>query len=59
MKPNRYEISNGASGASLGIYPGATEAEALDAMAQDAGYNTYTEALAVAPGDEIIITLTT
>ncbi len=43
-----YRIGNTISGADLGAYEGATEAEALDAMARDAGYTDYAEAESVA-----------
>lgn len=36
-----YRIENTLSGAFLGNYEGATEAEALDALARDAGYTDY------------------
>lgn len=44
-----YTIENTVSGMILGTYEGATEAEALDAMARDAGYADYAEAQKVAP----------
>ena len=36
-----YRISNPATGISLGTYSGAEPADALDAMARDAGYASY------------------
>ncbi len=53
-----YSIGNTISGADLGAYEGATEAEALDAMARDAGYTDYAEAQSVAPAayGEIVAT---
>jgi hypothetical protein len=36
-----WTIRSNASGAELGTYPGATPAEALDAMARDAGYRDH------------------
>lgn len=54
-----YEIENIISGIVLGRHEAASEAEALDTMAQDAGYDTY-EALCTevptTPG-EIVVTL--
>jgi hypothetical protein len=46
-----YQISNSRSGAILGNHSGNTEAEALDAMAKDAGYRDYTHCQQVAPCD--------
>jgi hypothetical protein len=40
---NKYRISNTASGVEFGIYEGANESEALDAMARDAGYKDHTD----------------
>ena len=53
-----YRIENTLSGVDLGAYEGATEAEALDAMARDAGYTDYAEAQSVAPAayGEIVAT---
>ncbi|MFH1268920.1 MAG: hypothetical protein ABIK89_24605 [Planctomycetota bacterium] len=42
----QYRIENAASGVDLGIYEGDTEAEALDALARDAGYSDHAEACA-------------
>lgn len=52
-----YTISNTISGANLGAYSGDSEADALEAMAQAAGYPTYAEACAVAPSEpgEILV----
>jgi hypothetical protein len=36
-----YRIYNEESGVEMGVYEGATEAEALDAMAKDAGYDSF------------------
>lgn len=49
---SKYLITNTHSGAELGVYEGNTEAEALDAMARDAGYSSYAECCAVAPTRE-------
>lgn len=53
-----YEIENTKSGIILGQYEGATEAEALDALARDAGYTDYADMCAVAPAanGEIVVT---
>jgi hypothetical protein len=44
-----YRIENMISGVILGDYEGATEAEALDAMARDAGYADYAALCNVVP----------
>lgn len=41
--PGRYSISNRISGHVLGVYEGDTEEQALDALAQDAGYRDYAD----------------
>jgi len=46
-----YTISNRSSGITLGQYDADTPAQALDAMARDAGYDDYAEACEVAPSD--------
>jgi hypothetical protein len=48
----KFEITNTLSGINLGIYEGTTAADALDAMARDAGYEDYTAACDVAPHTE-------
>lgn len=54
----RYQIENTISGIVLGIFEGATEAEALDAMARDAGYRDYADACTVAPAQDGEIAVT-
>ena len=44
---NHYRIHNTRTAVVLGVYEGETEAEALDAMAVDAGYGSYDDALAL------------
>ena len=46
-----YQITNTTSGANLGTYAASSAAEALDKMAQDAGYESQAAALAVTGGD--------
>tara|TARA_R110000824_G_scaffold69297_2_gene178604 strand:+ start:1013 stop:1237 length:225 start_codon:yes stop_codon:yes gene_type:complete len=50
-----YQITSSA-GIDLGIYDGANQAEALDKMAQAAGYESHAEAQAVAPCDGLTVT---
>lgn len=47
---NSYSISNKISGSFLGIYVAESEADALDAMARDAGYADYAEVLDTTDG---------
>ena len=53
-----YRITNTRSGHTLGDYQGATESEALDAMARDAGYENFEAACEVAPikDGELLVT---
>lgn len=54
-----YTISNQTSGHCLGTYPGETEADALDAMAREAGYWDHGHACKIAGGgDDLIVTAT-
>lgn len=56
---SKYSIENTISGVVLGEYEANSEAEALDAMARDAGYTDYAAACKVAPTveGEIKVTL--
>lgn len=53
-----WTIENTTSGLVLGTYEGATAADALDAMARDAGYRDYADLQAQVPAEdgEIIVT---
>lgn len=53
-----YKIENLHGGMDLGVYEGNSENEALDAMARDAGYDSYEhlQATAPAPPGEIHVT---
>ena len=46
----KYEISNSTSGLVLGTYDGTDEGAALDALARDAGYESYSDACSVSAG---------
>lgn len=55
----KYMIENRESGAMLGTYEAETEDQALDKMAQDAGYKDYSDLLDNVPDsskDELMIT---
>lgn len=45
----KYQIINTTSGADLGQYDADDEQQALEAMARDAGYESYAAACEVAP----------
>lgn len=47
-----YQIINTTSGANLGTYQAESESDALDLMAQDAGYEDYEQAQAVTGSDD-------
>ena len=49
-----FQVFNRESGVALGIYQGANGAEALNAMARDAGYANFAAACDVASGDDIV-----
>lgn len=53
-----FNITSAASGADLGNYSGETKADALDAMARDAGYSSYAECCEVTGAErgDIIVT---
>ncbi|MDK8188153.1 MULTISPECIES: hypothetical protein [Sphingomonas] len=52
-----YTITNIASGIVLGQYEAATEAEALDLMARDAGYADYASVPEeIGGGDDLVVT---
>lgn len=55
---NTYTIANRHSGLILGVFCCATKADALDMLAQDAGYADYAALCAVVPpqDDELSIT---
>lgn len=48
----KFQIENTMTGAFLGVYEGADEAAALDAMAQDAGYADYADVTDQMPVEE-------
>ncbi len=52
-----FTITNTASGIVLGQYEAATEAEALDLMARDAGYADYASIPEeIGGGDDLVVT---
>lgn len=53
----KFIIGNKLSGVNLGTYEAETQAEALDAMARDAGYANYADiGPAISGGDDLVIT---
>jgi hypothetical protein len=52
MSMSYWKITNPASGTVLGVYPGATKRDALEALAQNAGFATFAEACD-ASGDDV------
>jgi hypothetical protein len=54
----KYQIENRQSGVVLGTYEGESEAEALDAMARDAGYDSYEDSCRVTEsgGGDLVVT---
>ncbi len=51
----RYQIENPVTGIVLGVYEAETEAQALDALARDAGYHDYAAAVEVTGDNDLII----
>jgi len=49
---SKWQIESTISGVIIGVYEGADESEALEAMAKDAGYADYAEATSVTGVDE-------
>ena len=49
---NTYKITNNVSGADLGTYEAEGWTQALDAMARDAGYESYQVLCLEVPADE-------
>ena len=52
---SRYQITNTATGETLGTYVAASKRDALDQMARDAGYRDYDHAKRVAPTNHIVV----
>lgn len=53
-----FRIENSKSGADLGVYEGETAADALDAMARDAGYADYQHCAETTGSDESDLIIT-
>jgi hypothetical protein len=51
----RYRITNATSGLCLGVYAGDSPAEALDAMARDAGYSDHAHATRSAGPADLVV----
>jgi hypothetical protein len=54
----KFRIVNQFSGVDLGVYEGADEEAALDALAQDAGYYDFKNACRILEdsGDDLVVT---
>lgn len=50
----KYQVENTTSGHIFGTFEAETPEQALDKMAQDAGYKDFAAACEVAPGDDVV-----
>lgn len=51
-----FRLANPASGTDLGVYPGTDKSAALDAYAQDAGYDNFAAACDVTGDPDLTVT---